>query len=524
LTFHHGLLGYAYCPPNETWPCATKNTGTPWQHTIAIGGQTQALQEYQHDSLNRLVMASEYAGSNTFTLGCPDSGSVWCRQFAYDNAGNMTETVRSPSGSESWDATTINPSTNRVADAGWTYDNAGNVTKNPTAPPMTIGYDGENRQVAICQNMTNDPASCPDQAGTGRILYVYDGLGNRVQRIDPSGNATTYVYDAFGRLAAEYGGTSSGAAGTQYVTVDALGSTRLVMAGTQASERHDFQPYGYETYASGTWRTGVTGYGADTMRQKFTGQERDNESGLDFFQARYFAGAQGRFASPDPGNAGANPADPQSWNGYAYVSNNPLGYTDPSGLWMCATCAGAETGNPVGVAIGAAIDLGLALYGIFGGGGGSQADLSSVAYTPVTLRPSPSADWGGSNEQIPGSADSGGTYEPGSIWNERVPISGSGGLFNVGGVFGGGSTGPFVFSEVDANSVEMHHIFIQQLQPWFQAAGININKYLIALPMGVHRLTQFGGIHTGADNWNAAWKAWRAAHENATKDEMFNFA
>jgi hypothetical protein len=58
-------LGYAYCPPDETWPCATKNTGTPWQHTIAIGGQTQAVQEYQHDSLNRLVMASEYAGSNT---------------------------------------------------------------------------------------------------------------------------------------------------------------------------------------------------------------------------------------------------------------------------------------------------------------------------------------------------------------------------------------------------------------------------------------------------------------------------
>jgi RHS repeat-associated protein len=390
---------------------------------------------------------------------------VWCRQFAYDNAGNMTETVRSPSGSEPWDATTINPSTNRVADAGWTYDNAGNVTKNPTAPPMTIGYDGENRQVAICQNMTNDPASCPDQAGTGRILYVYDGLGNRVQRIDPSGNATTYVYDAFGKLAAEYGGTSSGAAGTQYVTVDALGSTRLVMAGTQASERHDFQPYGYETYASGTWRAGVTGYGADTMRQKFTGQERDNESGLDFFQARYYAAGQGRFASPDPGNAGANPADPQSWNGYAYVSNNPLMYTDPSGMIGEATTTGATIGTNicgpvctgVGIGIGAAIDLGLALYGLFGGGS-SQADLSSVASTPVTLQPSPSADAQG----YPADSDP---------WNDQPSPGAAGGGGYGGGVYGGGSSSnPFIFNIQSAAQAA------RQMNSWWTVIQIHLDK------------------------------------------------
>ena len=127
-------------------------------------------------------------------------------------------------------------------------------------------------------------------------------------------------------------------------------------------------------------------------RQKFTSQERDNESGLDFFQARYYAAGQGRFASPDPGNAGANPADPQSWNGYAYVSGNPLMYTDPSGMEGEATAAGCAFG-PAGCVAGGVLDtLGLMGLGDILGGGGSQADLSAVAHTPVTLQPSPEAD------------------------------------------------------------------------------------------------------------------------------------
>jgi RHS repeat-associated protein len=63
-----------------------------------------------------------------------------------------------------------------------------------------------------------------------------------------------------------------------------------------------------------------------------SGKERDAETGLDFFLARYYSGAQGRFLSPDPGNAGASPEDPHSWNAYAYARNNPLIYTDPDGL------------------------------------------------------------------------------------------------------------------------------------------------------------------------------------------------
>jgi hypothetical protein len=53
---------------------------------------------------------------------------------------------------------------------------------------------------------------------------------------------------------------------------------------------------------------------------------------MDYFNARYFGAALGRFTSPDPGNAGTHITDPQTWNAYAYVRNNPLAITDPSGL------------------------------------------------------------------------------------------------------------------------------------------------------------------------------------------------
>jgi RHS repeat-associated protein len=62
-----------------------------------------------------------------------------------------------------------------------------------------------------------------------------------------------------------------------------------------------------------------------------TGKERDAETSLDFFGARYFSGAQGRFTRPDEPLEDQYAADPQSWNMYAYVRNNPLRNVDPSG-------------------------------------------------------------------------------------------------------------------------------------------------------------------------------------------------
>jgi RHS repeat-associated protein len=67
-----------------------------------------------------------------------------------------------------------------------------------------------------------------------------------------------------------------------------------------------------------------------------TGKERDTESRLDYFGARYYASSMGRWTSSDPsGLYMADPENPQTLNLYSYVGNNPLMYTDPSGLYAC---------------------------------------------------------------------------------------------------------------------------------------------------------------------------------------------
>jgi RHS repeat-associated protein len=103
-----------------------------------------------------------------------------------------------------------------------------------------------------------------------------------------------------------------------------------------AMTRHDYLPFGEEVYANTGLRTTTQGYTAagyspaDKARQKFTAQERDDETGLDFMHARYHSSTQGRFTSVDP--LSGHPVAPQSWNGYAYVGNSPLNATDPTGM------------------------------------------------------------------------------------------------------------------------------------------------------------------------------------------------
>ncbi|GIU81251.1 MAG: RHS repeat-associated core domain-containing protein [Acidobacteria bacterium] len=164
--------------------------------------------------------------------------------------------------------------------------------------------------------------------------YYYDGEGRRVKKEVPAtGETTIFVYDAFGKLTAEYSTqvAPSSEAKVSYLTSDHLGSPRVLTEQSgKVYSRRDFMPFGEEIRTP--QRTEQLGYGGDTVRQKFTGYERDVESGLDFTQARMFAYNHGRFTSPDPLAASANPFHPQSWNRYSYSYNNPLRFTDPNGM------------------------------------------------------------------------------------------------------------------------------------------------------------------------------------------------
>jgi RHS repeat-associated protein len=93
------------------------------------------------------------------------------------------------------------------------------------------------------------------------------------------------------------------------------------------------------------------------VRCRYTGKERDAESGLDYFDARYYGSSMGRFMSPDPVFASPERvADPQQWNMYAYVRNNPLSRTDPTGLDFNLTCSGGNTATCQGGLQGQTVD------------------------------------------------------------------------------------------------------------------------------------------------------------------------
>ncbi|HET9711451.1 MAG TPA: RHS repeat-associated core domain-containing protein, partial [Pyrinomonadaceae bacterium] len=138
-----------------------------------------------------------------------------------------------------------------------------------------------------------------------------------------------------GRATWDRAGKSSSSASINWLISDHLGTPRMVFdqSGTEANvKRHDYLPFGEELFAGTGGRTVAQGYtAADGVRQQFTSHERDTETGLDYMHARYYHGLQGRFTSTDPFLASGRSANPQSWNRYAYVLNNPVRLTDPTG-------------------------------------------------------------------------------------------------------------------------------------------------------------------------------------------------
>jgi len=320
LSYDYGLLVAGT-------PDASKNNGNLQRQTITAPGMVR-VQDYTYDELGRLFSAIEKNGSTP----------TWAQFYKYDQFGNR----RFDAGTTLPDisqgsANTINPdisgTNNRISGSGYRYDSAGNLECDPLHPcgasaPFTAyyTYDADNRLT-----------TAGGGAGSGGESYVYDGDGKRVKKL--SGTVTTvFVYNLNGQLLAEYSdSTPPPTGGTSYITSDNLGSPRAITASNGTISRRDFQPFGEIIGTVG--RSGVVGYpAADSLRQQFTGYERD-ATGLDYAHARYYSSAVGRFTSADIPLMDQNKTNPQSWNLYVYVGNKPLTFTDPFGLWKQIPCS-----------------------------------------------------------------------------------------------------------------------------------------------------------------------------------------
>ena len=292
-------------------------------------------------------MASEDAAITGSS--CPGS-ATWCRGYSYDHFGNrwISASLDTLHAATPTSASEIDLDTNRLASG--TYDAAGNLTAyHDITDGGSMAYDANNKMTSF------------SKTGVSAATH-YDAAGRRIRKIYNS-ETTVWVYDSFGRLAAEYRngsgpGFSASSPEREYVyfagkltavvegseiyyrTTDHLGSTRLVTdSGGDVKQRRDFFPFGENIPADSSHggRNGVTDGGVSTynaslgVRQQFTGQQRDEESGLDYFWARNYSPVLGRFVSVDPEGAGARGLAPQLWGAYGYVRNNPLNLFDPDG-------------------------------------------------------------------------------------------------------------------------------------------------------------------------------------------------
>lgn len=331
------LTGVTYGSSDSDGFSYDPNTGRPTQYVYSVNGATDTgtLTWNANGTLGKLVIADHISGTSdsqtcTFTyddlarIGGQDSsgysvdcGSSWQQLFSYDAFGNVTKT-----GNLSFQPT-YSPSTNQFSLSG-----------------ANVQYDGDGNLLTDNLNSyTWDPnwgTMSSVNTGSMTVTATYDALGRVVEQYNGS-TYTQILYSPIGKAALMNGSTlvkafaSLPGGGTAVYTssglsyyrhADWLGSSRLTS--TQSRGLYSstaYAPFGEQYAASGT---------ADPS---FTGQNSDTVPSLYDFWFRRLSSSQGRWISPDPaGIAAVDPANPQTWNRYAYVVNSPLSYVDPLGL------------------------------------------------------------------------------------------------------------------------------------------------------------------------------------------------
>ncbi|MEP7212409.1 MAG: RHS repeat-associated core domain-containing protein, partial [Acidobacteriota bacterium] len=198
-------------------------------------------------------------------------------------------------------------------------DPNGNLIVN--AEGEQFSFNGENKQTEVKDSQNNTIGK-----------YYYDGDGKRVKKVTAS-ETVVFAYSG-GKLVAEYSSaTPTASPNTYYTTIDYLGSPRVITdrMGTVISRR-DFMPFGEELFPDATYRLAASKYGVnDNIRQRFTGYQKDDETGLDFAEARMYKNEHARFTAIDPLLASGKSDNPQTFNRFVYAGNNPILRTDPTG-------------------------------------------------------------------------------------------------------------------------------------------------------------------------------------------------
>lgn len=304
--------------------------------------------EYGHDGTVKAVSHPELAGMS-MRYHRDRGGRVTSRAmgtdstvFGYDARGRLSSyRVLTPGGTLSSGAYTYDAGGNRtdggavlengnriMAFDGWqfAYDADGNLVRRykPGVADQTLAWNAFGQLTSVTT------------AGGGTVTFQYDGLGRRIRKTGPQGSID-YVYDgrelalevnaATGEVLASYlylpgidrpYAMQRGGLEYRYVT-DELGSVLGLERNGALVNRYRYDPWGRAELAEETVPNPF----------RFAGREWDAETGLYYVRARYYDPVVGRFISEDPSHLAGG------LNLYAYAANNPVSFTDPSGLEPC---------------------------------------------------------------------------------------------------------------------------------------------------------------------------------------------
>jgi RHS repeat-associated protein len=311
---------------------ASSSSGTMFTRTftysqgediLTLNGTGETNISVTYDNLHRIKTFSSLSNS-----------------YAYDPVGNMTNNIESGS-SQAYGYGVRRPeAVKTVGSAKYLYDLCGNmiVRKGDTATPQSLTYNAENRLVRFESVGTNLMLVTYGYDASGARLWKWNNqsptnlqvwIGNYYE--EKGGKALFHIFAngqqvcTFETNSALFNGSSTDTNHVAYYySEDNINSSCALSSGATPASQQEVNVY----YPFGRTKAGTLQASFQVSR-RFTGQILDTESGLYYYNARYYDPELGRFIQPD----GSIPdiSNPQSYNRYSYCVNNPLRYTDPDG-------------------------------------------------------------------------------------------------------------------------------------------------------------------------------------------------